>query len=124
MAVSKFDLYNVYLTRREAYILYLAKEENDPDILPLPLNANEEVLYDYCINSSASAAEAAAEAAEASATAAEASADLAEEWATKMDGKVDDDNYSAKYYVSNWEVPSEETEPEEEPTEEVTEPEG
>ena len=122
MAVSKFDLYNVYLTRREAYLLYLAKEESDPSILPLPLTGNEEVLYDYCVNSSASSAEQAAERAEASATSAEASADLAESWAAKMDGKVDEESYSAKYYVSNWEVPSEESE--EEPAEEVTEPEG
>ena len=125
MAVSKFDLYNVCLTRREAYLLYLAKEEDDETLLPKPLTAQEEVLYDYCVNSAASTAtEAAEDAAEAAAlakdwatktsaavadgeysakyyaSAASTSAGLAADWAVKMDGLVNDEDYSAKYYAN------------------------
>ena len=94
MAVSKADLFKVLLTRREAYLLYLAKEEDDETLLPKPLTAQEEVLYDYCINSSASTATDAAEAAE-------AAADLAKDWATKTSAAVADGEYSAKYYATS-----------------------
>lgn len=50
--VTKFDLYNIKLTRKEAYNLFLANEETDPSILPLPLNAEEEELYAACLEHS------------------------------------------------------------------------
>jgi len=95
--VSAKDLYNIHLSRREAYLLFLASEETDTTLLPLPLTAQEESLYDACINGTASSASDAAEAAEAAQEAAEAAAQEAKDWATKTSAAVADGEYSAKY---------------------------
>ena len=47
--VTKKDLYNIRLTRKTAYLLFLSNEEMDVSILPQPLTAEEEELYQLCL---------------------------------------------------------------------------
>ena len=49
MAISKKDLYKVFLNRTIAYAVFLAKEETDTSLLPEPLTSEEKELYDFCI---------------------------------------------------------------------------
>ena len=60
MAISKTDLYKVHLKHREAYLLFLAAEETDTTVLPAPLTAAEQVLYNDCVTAATALAEAAA----------------------------------------------------------------
>ncbi len=49
MAISKKDLFKVFLKPRDAYLLFLAKEETDTTLLPEPLTKEDKELYDFCI---------------------------------------------------------------------------
>lgn len=87
MAMSNKDLYKVFLKPREAYLLFLAKEETDTTLLPDPLTAEDKALYDKCVSFATSVST--------RATAISA----AEDWATKTSGAVADGEYSAKHYA-------------------------
>ena len=49
MAISKKDLFKVFLKPRDAYLLFLAKEETDVSLLPDPLTSEDKEIYDICI---------------------------------------------------------------------------
>ena len=87
MARGLDDLYSIFLTRREAYLLFLAKEETDTSKLPKPLTEEEEALYNYCVTSATAMSTRATDIAS------------AKNWATKTDAAVADGEYSAKYYA-------------------------
>lgn len=65
--MTEKDLYGIFLKRREAYLLFLAKEESDTTLLPEPLTEEDVMLYDYCVTAATAIAEAAAAAAAAAA---------------------------------------------------------
>ena len=87
MAVSKKDLYRVFLKPREAYLLFLAKEETDTTLLPTPLTKEDKELYSFCVSFASDVADRADD------------IDAAKDWATKTDAAVADGEYSAKYYA-------------------------
>ena len=87
MARGLDELYNIFLTRREAYLLFLAKEETDTSKLPKPLTEEEEALYNYCVTSATAMSTRTTDIAS------------AKNWATKTDAAVADGEYSAKYYA-------------------------
>ena len=87
MAISQKDLYQVFLKPRQAYLLFLAKEETDTTLLPKPLTSEDKEMYDLCIAFASTVSDRATDIA------------AAEDWATKTDGAVADGEYSAKYYA-------------------------
>ena len=112
MARGLDELYSTFLTRREAYLLFLAKEETDTSKLPKPLTEEEEALYNYCVTSATAMSTRTTDIASAKnwATKTDAAvadgeysakyyALLAKDWASKANDKVDSDYYSAKYYA-------------------------
>ena len=62
--MTEKDLYTIFLKRREAYLLFLAKGASDTTLLPAPLTEEDKMLYDYCTTAAAAIAEAAAAAAD------------------------------------------------------------
>jgi len=50
MAISKKDLFKVFLKPRDAYLLFLAKEETDTTLLPEPLTKEDKEMYDICVS--------------------------------------------------------------------------
>lgn len=112
MAITKKDLYKIFMNRSLAYAVFLAKEETDTTLLPEPMTKEEKELYDFCVSFASDVAERATDISAAKNWATKtdgAVADgeysakhyalLAKDWAVKMDGKVNDEDYSAKYYA-------------------------
>ncbi len=87
MAISKKDLFKVFLKPRDAYLLFLSKEETDTTLLPEPLTSEDKEMYDLCIAFASTVSDRATDIA------------AAEDWATKTDGAVANGEYSAKYYA-------------------------
>ena len=87
MAISKKDLFKVFLKPRDAYLLFLAKEETDTTLLPEPLTSEDKEMYDLCTAFASTVSDRATDIA------------AAEDWATKTDGAVANGEYSAKYYA-------------------------
>lgn len=87
MAMSKKDLFKVFLKPREAYLLFLANEETDTTLLPKPKSSEDTALYNACVSFASDVAERADD------------IDAAKDWATKTDAAVADGEYSAKYYA-------------------------
>ena len=87
MAISQKDLYQVFLKPRQAYLLFLAKEETDTTLLPKPLTSEDKEMYDLCIAFASTVSDRATDIA------------AAEDWATKTDGAVANGEYSAKHYA-------------------------
>ena len=81
--VTKFDIFNVRLSRRTAYLLFLANEETDTSILPEPKTAEEEELYKLCLQHDGSKVAAKADA---SNIGSKASTDTSESWGEALGG--------------------------------------
>lgn len=60
--MTEKDLYTIFLKRREAYLLFLAKGASDTTLLPDPLTEEDKMLYDYCTTAAAAIIAAAEEA--------------------------------------------------------------
>jgi len=87
MAITKKDLYQVFMNRSLAYAVFLAKEETDTTLLPEPLTKEEKELYDFCVAFATTVSNRATD------------ISAAKDWATKTDAAVADGEYSAKYYA-------------------------
>ena len=84
--VTKKDLYNIRLTRKTAYLLFLSNEEMDVSILPQPLTAEEEELYQLCLKKQPAEDAKSTAKSDASNIGANAETDNSEDWGDALGG--------------------------------------
>ena len=84
--VTKKDLYNIRLTRKTAYLLFLSNEELDVSILPQPLTAEEEELYQLCLKKQPAEDAKSTAKSDASNIGANAETDNSEDWGDALGG--------------------------------------